>query len=1111
MGIVFKPNSDLDALQAELDALPTPVEPVRAVMSPQDMYNQGAARQDAIDSHNKALEDHDASILGAAWGSWRFNTGFGALGESLLDQQIAGPEDPEFNFQDNLEIAAKTLPQITGNEYQYLKTAKNRKHFNMLTENLSDKRAFEFNNQALGVPLSIAAGLFAELGNPINYVPALQFAGLRKVSAIKVGLAQGALNVAEEKLISEVGPQERTYTDYLMAYTFGAGMGAGTTLLSRSIIRPDELTRMPGQWYCDTPACTLDTIDTLDRVVNGRVQDKTLMDKDIQKNGEYPTREYIKASEKDQTVYVKDNPDKFVDTDEPVKLSTEDQVHIAADNRVIDQEAKLPQGYIGLESMAHSLLSSKNKLTRYVANEVLEHGEKSGFKQQTAALEADQLVDSIMAPYAKSKVTLQGAWAKEAKDLGYTAEDFNVAATNFIDGNKQFLPNSTKEMNEIMAEFTELYKNTNGRINKEARESGVEEFIGSEHLDDLHLYRSYDLEAFHRLTTKYSDKGKAVKNTLEEAVRRGNYAEFSKKIDTEANIDAEIKAIAEAIYNRMLKRATVNTADANLLSSGNQRLLKDALADVTMSAADRKHIMHVLETQGRDVKANPMAQQIKMDLSTEVGDIKISDLLHTNLDANFLQKAKYWLGRSALARKGDHFASERSIQETLDAVKKESTNAGQTLDEIKADSARLDAGIRMVLGQSIEDMDAFGTKAMRNVRRLVGLSGLGKLGIVQYGEGGRAIAAKGVSQAMLMPEIAKLTRDITTGRMNSAALKDIEDFSTGQLDARIYLNHPDFRSDEFGAKVSKTEKMLDQMSFFMTKASGWNRVHRMQTAYCMDGLSQKWYRDVMNDTFKETQMDDLGITGLDVRSIKAQMKRHATPAEGRSEGSQSVTLNLSKWSPDVRRQFGLMLHRKSKNAVQDIMAGETPLWMNTTVGKFMAQFRSFSVAALAKQTTRDFKMLKQGDIEGAIMTEFMIATSTLATLAKIGYKSVGYRDKERKEYLDRELSPAQFLTSVLTYTGTTSGLIDLGSTVSSNLLGVNLAGQRVYRADGISGLTPGVQYIDKAVRGTVGVLSAPIDGFNKADARAIQSVLPLNTLWGIDVITKQGIINNIPE
>ena len=154
MGIVFKPNSDLDALQKELDTLPTPVEPERAVMSPQEMYNQGAEKQNAIDSHNAVLEDHDASFLGAAWGSWRFNTGFGALGENLLDSTVAGPGDPEFNFKDSYAVAAQSLPRMTPNEWDYLSKAKNRKHFDMLTENLSDKRAFNLNAEALGMPVS---------------------------------------------------------------------------------------------------------------------------------------------------------------------------------------------------------------------------------------------------------------------------------------------------------------------------------------------------------------------------------------------------------------------------------------------------------------------------------------------------------------------------------------------------------------------------------------------------------------------------------------------------------------------------------------------------------------------------------------------------------------------------------------------------------------------------------------------------------------------------------------------------------------------------------------------------------------------------------------------
>jgi len=159
-----------DVLQEKKDALPVQERIKQVEMSIQEIYNQGAARQKAIDKHNQMLEDYDTSFLGSVWGYWRFNTGFGTVAESVLDAALSGPKDPDFNMTDSLKETVKILPGLKNTEYAYLTKAYNKTHFNMLMENLSDKRAFTLNNEALGELISIAAGLFASVVNPMNYV-----------------------------------------------------------------------------------------------------------------------------------------------------------------------------------------------------------------------------------------------------------------------------------------------------------------------------------------------------------------------------------------------------------------------------------------------------------------------------------------------------------------------------------------------------------------------------------------------------------------------------------------------------------------------------------------------------------------------------------------------------------------------------------------------------------------------------------------------------------------------------------------------------------------------------------------------------------------------------
>ncbi len=801
---------------------------------------------------------------------------------------------------------------------------------------------------------------------------------------------------------------------------------------------------------------------------------------------------------------------KVTPDDQVIPVITNEQVFLQAveeaeQKGLIPQESKLPQEYLGLAGMGQSVLRSKNPHARYLGNVMLEHPEKSGFKQHTVALEADMDFHRVFSHYAPYKVEMNGIWAKEGKSLGYTIEDFNTYMARYIDGG--VMPdNFTPKMLQVMDSFKKVYMRTNESITKLCQEAGVPEF-NDFNPKSTHLFRRYNTEAFHDLSLKYG--AQAVKNTLAEAIRRGNIHAFASGSVHKELTDQVVDKMAEAIYNRMMKRATANTADANLLSTGNRRLLKDALDDVNLTDAERQHIDYILDTAGRDYKNNPMAKQIIMDLDTKVGNIAVTDLMFGSLDDNFMQAGRYWIGRAAFARKGKHLSTEHGIDECIDVANKNSVKYGQSADEAQADYQRLIAGKRMIFGQPVDpaELGDGWQKAVRYVRQAVGMSSLGKMGLVQFGESGRALAQAGVSQAMFLPELAGLMKSIVTGKIDSVNLRDIEDFAIGDLDTMVYLNHPMFRMDEYSAKTSKIEKGMQTVQHFMSKASGWNRVARMQQAWFVNKISNKWYREIMNGTMKVTQMADLGVSNIDLAAIKKQMQMHSKEVEGLSPFSKRVHLNLREWEPGVRRQFGLMIHRKTKNAVQGIMAGETPMWLNGTVGKFLGQFRQFSVAALGKQTTHDLKMLSQGDLEGALALQFMLATSTMATLAKIGYASVGLQGKERQKYLDEQLALPKLTASVMSYTGSLSPLVDLGSS-ATQLLGIDLGGQRQFATDGSPlGLIPGVNFVNKAARAGRALVKAPVEGIRKTDARAMFGILPGQTLWGVDFLTKQVIDN----
>jgi hypothetical protein len=252
-------------------------------------------------------------------------------------------------------------------------------------------------------------------------------------------------------------------------------------------------------------------------------------------------------------------------------------------------------------------------------------------------------------------------------------------------------------------------------------------------------------------------------------------------------------------------------------------------------------------------------------------------------------------------------------------------------------------------------------------------------------------------------------------------------------------------------------------------------------------------------------MRDLGVDDLLLKDLKAEMSKHATKTEG-LDGTLSYTeLGLENWNPAVRRKFAMMLHRKSTNAIQMINIGETPMWLNTSIGKFLGQFRTFSIGALSKQTTRDYNMLKEGDWEGALAAQFSVMTSVMANTVKIGFVASTLSGDKRQEYLDKALRPASLVNQVTSYVGSFSPAMDALNMTGDTLFGDTwdkVAGGRYFRGQGLTGAVPGLKFVDKTYQAISGGLSSALTDkeLSPADYRAITGIGPFSNNYAFEAI-----------
>lgn len=1150
-----------------------------------ELYALGAAKQKAVEEHNRKLEEKPASFFSAIGNFWQHDTATGVAAQKLMTGFQS--EDPDFNVEKAVKEVSNEFTMES--DIEVLKSAKNKDHFELLADNLRDYNEHRWNIERLGVPASLAAQLVAEFGNLINYVPFLNIASkgnrvLKTKDILKAAALQASVNTAEEKFI-DTAYKDRTASDYIAAAAMGAGMAGGILSVSKAFSKTkgDAGKRIK---------------DEADAFAMQRMKDAADEKIAERQGGPRPERDWTNAQDlRDAEGNLpKDIADKMEARGYDPNSDFDYWVNLYEEQNLIPQAKALPQEKFRLAGFAQTLARSENKYVRALNRALFEHGEGGlgVHKEHTAALEADLETHRLFGKYNEQFLQHKAAFGVEAEKLGMSMKDFDRVAYRYIDSDgsigidgKIKVPGDTSGVYKILDDFKDMYNTHTAELVDHVRKAGVKEADDFEKAG--HLFRKYDPQQFLKLTQQYGDQ--AVKDLLHESIMRGKgfeasnarasqkvwdaYKEeldvyqnklrrleneletlqhkantakdFTKEIQAGAKVDKWIRKIedlkktepvepqykemdperisrriAEAIYNRFYNRAVDPDPGANLLHGSNRSLISDALedlrADGKLAQEDADHIAILLGTKGQDKIADVTKHRIEMDMNATVGkgpnQLNMTDLLDVDMGSGYMSAGRYWIGRAALARKGDHLASDAAIEDTIRRTARAARKTGADGKQVESEIQLIRKGIKLITGRPIEDMSAPSQIAMRNIRKAVINSSLGKLGIIQASETGRMLAA--VDSAMRFPMIKGLVKGIVTGKVDSAQLKEIEDFLVGDIGFRPYMNHPDFRADDFGHKIHPAEKFQDKMSYYLAKASGWNRVYTMQNKMLMNGLSQKWYREIMDGTFKETQMRDLGVDGVLLEDLRRNMKAHAKKTEGLSGEKTYTELGLENWDPATRRAFALMLHRKASNAVQMIQLGETPMWLNGGIGKFLGQLRSFTIGALSKQTTRDYKMLREGDLESAVAMTFNVATATMAQAVRVGFVAATLTNAdERKEYLEQALNPVSVVNQILSYTGPLSPLMDatniVGDTVFGDAWGEVAGGRYGFRQRGLASAAPGVAFVNKAYRGVSGGMAAMTTDkeFTKSDYRSLFGLLPFSNNYAFEALNNGLVSPNL--
>jgi hypothetical protein len=185
--------------------------------------------------------------------------------------------------------------------------------------------------------------------------------------------------------------------------------------------------------------------------------------------------------------------------------------------------------------------------------------------------------------------------------------------------------------------------------------------------------------------------------------------------------------------------------------------------------------------------------------------------------------------------------------------------------------------------------------------------------------------------------------------------------------------------------------------------------HFVNTAYAVDGagtaiLKDSWWKQ------SAKRFAQIGMSPDEVNRISRVLRDpELIEFQGGVLGGKVKNIRLDKVKPEDRGivdTFVMTLRRHTDSMIQRQTYGETPEWVNTTVGKFISQFRVFSIVAKSKQLAAG---VARAD---AVEAGNVVGGTSLAILGYMGisyYRALGHNDPEaylKEKFTDENLMKA---------------------------------------------------------------------------------------------------------
>jgi hypothetical protein len=814
-------------------------------------------------------------------------------------------------------------------------------------------------------------------------------------------------------------------------------------------------------YQIDEPANDIMDTDSLD----------ALRDEALAKQDTSAGAAQVEGTEIAEEAFVVGDEEMYDSMAERVRDSAEVPVHTKGFNvgSGSTQTSKVQSAYASIDH-------SQNGAFRSIGRDLLENPQGNRVPEETAAILKHKFETQMQGAGKNGYNEGYNAWMKSqggniiSRGIGRNREEFDKLVRLEVDSPNPSAPASVKQAAKGFADQMEMGL----KIRKD------NDVVGFENVQTDRTYAPVMI------------KGRAVDNavsrTSPQAVRRT----MSKAYQTGRHKIPAMLAnkIAKVQYNRAID----STLSAKQAFDGvfNAAEKERIIAELRSAGVDDRAIRNLVEETARESDGRSMSNRAKsslhMNINAQVGDVKMIDLLDNDMGILADGYIKEAAGDSAMARKG--FRTQEDFERQIDAAERAGRNNGQDAANAKHEADILRDAAKLIYGQSLEGENSEGFRRLRGVTASLRLQ---NVGFAQIPEMARITSVLGFRNAMAsVPQVgffwtrSKRAGNKIAGEHHDEVMRDMESlvgFPIGEDNAMAaHSVHREAIGDDAGEGFGQAfDSVMAGLGRVGKYASGFQQIQGNYERVAMRGIYLRMADAVQDGNWGKfaKSMDEAGLDEAFRKEFTKTMKANPkTLANGRKG------LDFNAMTPEARETLITGMHRISGRVVQKNFIGDNSVWMSTTLGKMMTQFKSFSITSIEKQAVHDV----QGDKTIAALI-FMQSTmfAGLAYTAKHVMKSGGQDDPQA--YLDEKFEAKNLGWGIATALPQVAGLNLAGDALASlNMLPDAAMAQRHgevgYSGYNIGSIAPALglgQDVAEATHSLVDLMKGDGDGYKTAE------------------------------